>query len=304
MEYRPNQAAGLRAPGTDDGARRSRSAGHRSLLGRAGARRRRDRTGLEAPRRARPGLTEPGHRPDPTATAGSCRRPRGPCHRLDGPSPAPPPGTPSVLAGEARSQGGGGGRDQAQGPSRQGPQGQGNGPEGERTDQLYRSPDPGRQCPCGCPRPVVLNRRPRGPIRGCSRVGPHHYAPGGRPCPQRDETHRGCPRRAPGASRGTARENRGPWRAWEAGCRCGPGPRSPGSTPGRTRRRRRRTRGGCQRGVCSVATTTTGGALHPQGGGAPSFCFAAGQARARRYRRLTSSRARITRSWLFQSRPS
>ena len=220
MEYRPNQAAGLRAPGTDDGARRSRSAGHRSLLGRAGARRRRDRTGLEAPRRARPGLTEPGHRPDPTATAGSCRRPRGPCHRLDGPSPAPPPGTPSVLAGEARSQGGGGGRDQAQGPSRQGPQGQGNGPEGERTDQLYRSPDPGRQCPCGCPRPVVLNRRPRGPIRGCSRVGPHHYAPGGRPCPQRDETHRGCPRRAPGASRGTAREIRGAVAgtgAWVAG---------------------------------------------------------------------------------------
>ena len=32
---------------------------------------------------------------------------------------------------------------------------------------------------------------------------------GGRPCPQSDETHRGCPRRAPGASRGTARENRG-----------------------------------------------------------------------------------------------
>ena len=32
---------------------------------------------------------------------------------------------------------------------------------------------------------------------------------GGRPCPQCDETHRGCPRRAPGASRGTARENRG-----------------------------------------------------------------------------------------------
>ena len=76
---------------------------------------------------------------------------------------------------------------------------------------------------------------------------------GGRPCPQRDETHRGCPRRAPGASRGTARENRGPWRAWEAGCRCGPGPRSPGSTPGRTRRRRRRTRDGCRRGVRSVA---------------------------------------------------
>ena len=28
-------------------------------------------------------------------------------------------------------------------------------------------------------------------------------------CQFRDETHRGCPRRAPGASRGTARENRG-----------------------------------------------------------------------------------------------
>ena len=37
-------------------------------------------------------------------------------------------------------------------------------------------------------------------------------------CQPSDETHRGCPRRAPGASRGTARENRGPWRAWEAGC--------------------------------------------------------------------------------------
>ena len=60
------------------------------------------------------------------------------------------------LAGEARSQGGGGGRDQAQGTSRQGPQGQGNGPEGERVGQLYRSPDPGRRRPCGCPRSVVL----------------------------------------------------------------------------------------------------------------------------------------------------
>ena len=155
-------------------------AGHRSSSGRAGARRRRDRTGLEAPRRARPGLTEPGHRPDPAAAAGSCRHHHLAGRRLGGPSPAPPPGTPSVLAGEARSQGGGGGRDQAQGPSRQGPQGQGNGPEGERVDQLHRSPDPGRQCPCGCPRPVVLNRRPRGPIRGCCRMGPHHYEAGAR----------------------------------------------------------------------------------------------------------------------------
>ena len=38
---------------------------------------------------------------------------------------------------------------------------------------------------------------------------PTIMALGGRPCPQSDETHRGCPRRAPGASRGTARENRG-----------------------------------------------------------------------------------------------
>ena len=224
MEYRPNQAAGLRAPGTDDGARRSRSAGHRSLLGRAGARRRRDRTGLEAPRRARPGLTEPGHRPDPTATAGSCRRPRGPCHRLDGPSPAPPPGTPSVLAGEARSQGGGGGRDQAQGPSHQGPQGQGNGPEGERVDQLHRSPDPGRQCPCGCPRPVVLNRRPRGPIRGCSRVGPHHYAPRGPPVSTARRDSSGMP--AKGARCLTwdcPRKSRGRGGHGKRVARCGPG---------------------------------------------------------------------------------
>ena len=166
-------AAGGAAP-------RPGSAGHRSPFGRAGARRQRDRTGLEAPRRARPGPTQPGRRPGPAAAAGSYRRLRSPCHRLGGPSPAPPPGTPSVLAGEARSQGGGGGRDQAQGTSRQGPQGQGNGPEGERDAELYRSPDPGRQCPCGCPRPVVLSRRPRGPIRGCCRMGPHHYEAGAR----------------------------------------------------------------------------------------------------------------------------
>ena len=74
-----------------------------------------------------------------------------------------------------------------------------------------------------------------------------------RPCPQRDETHRGCPRRVPGASRGTARENRG--------AVAGMGSGLPGAGQGRdhwevrrggARRRRRRTRDGCRRGVCSV----------------------------------------------------
>ena len=71
-----------------------------------------------------------------------------------------------VLAGEGGGQGGGGGRDQAERPARQSPQGQGNGPAGERSHQLYRSPDPGRRCPCGCPRSMdQLSHRPRGPIR-------------------------------------------------------------------------------------------------------------------------------------------
>ena len=55
-----------------------------------------------------------------------------------------------------------------------GPQGRGNGPEGERVGQLDRSPDPGRQCPCGCPRPVVL-AADLGDPSGCNRVSPHHY---------------------------------------------------------------------------------------------------------------------------------
>ncbi|AYD89167.1 hypothetical protein D5R93_02240 [Actinomyces lilanjuaniae] len=48
------------------------------------------------------------------------------------PSPAPSPGTPSVLAGEEGGQGGGGGRAQTGRQARQSQQGQGNGPAGER----------------------------------------------------------------------------------------------------------------------------------------------------------------------------
>ena len=94
-----------------------------------------------------------------------------------------------VLAGEGGSQGGGGGRDQAERPARQSPRGQGNGPAGERSHQLYRSPDSGRRCPCGCPRQVVqLIHRPRGPVR---------LPPGGSPslCPTGSgvSTHRRRP---------------------------------------------------------------------------------------------------------------
>ena len=94
-----------------------------------------------------------------------------------------------VLAGEGGSQGGGGGRDQAERTARQRSQGQGNGPAGERSHQLYRSPDPGRRCPCGCPRQVVqLIHRPWGPIR---------RQPGGSPplCPTGSgvSTHRRRP---------------------------------------------------------------------------------------------------------------
>ena len=60
---------------------------------------------------------------------------------------------------------------------------------------------------------------------------------GGRPCPQSDETHRGCPRRAPGASRGTARENRG--------AVAGMGSGLPGAGQGRDHREVRR--GGARR---------------------------------------------------------
>ena len=88
-------------------------------------------------------------------------------------------------------------------------------------------------------------------------------------CQPPDETHRGCPRRAPGASRGTARENRGPWRAWEAGCpvRAGAGDHRAGA-PGRVREGvRGRTRGGCRRGVRPVAGRGAGGRASAPGGG-------------------------------------
>ena len=66
---------------------------------------------------------------------------------------------------------------------------------------------------------------------------PTIMALGGRPCPQSDETHRGCPRRAPGASRGTARENRG--------AVAGMGSGLPGAGQGRDHREVRR--GGARR---------------------------------------------------------
>lgn len=106
-----------------------------------------------------------------------CGRPDSPRGILVGPSPAPSPGTPSVLAGEVRSQGGGGGRVQAERQTRQDPQGQGYGPEGERTVERTRSPGPGRWCPCGCPRQVVQLSRPPGEPSVPNRVAPHHYDP-------------------------------------------------------------------------------------------------------------------------------
>ena len=62
------------------------------------------------------------------------------------------PESPVVL-GE-----GGEGRVQAERSERESPPGQGNGPEGERRFDLYRSPDPGRWCPGGCPEQVVQLR--------------------------------------------------------------------------------------------------------------------------------------------------
>lgn len=69
-----------------------------------------------------------------------------------------PRNTCSVLAGEERSWEGGEGRVQAERPERESPPGQGNGPEGERSFDLYRSPDPGRRCPGECPEQVVQLR--------------------------------------------------------------------------------------------------------------------------------------------------
>ena len=106
-----------------------------------------------------------------------CGRSGSPHGILVGPSPAPSPGTPSVLAGEVRSQGGGGGRVQAERPTCQSPQGQGDGPEGERDLDRNRSPGPGHRCPCGCPRQVVQLSRLPGEPSGPNRVAPHHYDP-------------------------------------------------------------------------------------------------------------------------------
>ena len=84
---------------------------------------------------------------------------------------------------------------------------------------------------------------------------------GGHPCPQCDETHRGCPRRAPGASCGTARENRG--------AVAGMGSGLPGAGQGRdhwevrrggARRRPRKDKGRMPDGVCSVTGWSREGA--------------------------------------------
>ena len=66
--------------------------------------------------------------------------------------------------------GGGEGRVQAERTTRRSPQGQGNGPEGERSLDRCRSPDPGRRCPCGCPQHV--DRLGRSLARGVARLAP------------------------------------------------------------------------------------------------------------------------------------
>ena len=111
--------------------------------------------------------------------------------------------------------GGGEGRVQAERTTHRSPQGQGNGPEGERSTQRCRSPDPGRRCPCGCPQQV--DRLGRSLARGVARLAPGWLptimtgaAP---PCPYDDETHRERPRRRLGASRRAARDARGPCQA-------------------------------------------------------------------------------------------
>lgn len=109
-----------------------------------------------------------------------------------------------------RGREGGEGRVQAERPTHTRPQGQGNGPEGERRSQRNRSPCPGRRCPCGCPQQVVRIDQPL--ARGVARWHPG-CSPPLWPAPLRpvhiDETHEGCPRRRLGASRRTAREVRG-----------------------------------------------------------------------------------------------
>ena len=102
---------------------------------------------------------------------------------------------------------GGGGRVQAERPTRTHPQGQGNGPEGERHTELDRSPCPGRRCPCGCPQQVDRLGHPL--ARGVARMAPGWLptimAGPAQPCPQRDETHHGSPQTWLVASRRTDR---------------------------------------------------------------------------------------------------
>ena len=118
-----------------------------------------------------------------------------------------PRNTCSVLAGEERSWEGGEGRVQAERPTRTRPQGQGNGPEGERHTELDRSPCPGRRCPCGCPQQVDRLDHPL--ARGVARLAPGWLptimAGPAQPCPQRDETHHGSPQTWLVASRRTDR---------------------------------------------------------------------------------------------------
>ena len=102
---------------------------------------------------------------------------------------------------------GGEGRVQAERPTRTRPQGQGNGPEGERHTELDRSPCPGRRCPCGCPQQVGRLGHPL--ARGVARMRPGWLptimAGPTQPCPQRDETHSGSPQTRLVTSRCTVR---------------------------------------------------------------------------------------------------
>mgnify|MGYP000965760269 CR=1 FL=1 len=104
------------------------------------------------------------------------------------------PESPVVL-GE-----GGEGRVQAERPTHTRPQGQGNGPEGERHTELDRSPCPGRRCPCGCPQQVDRLGHPL--ARGVARMAPGWLptimADPVQPCPQPDDTHQEYPRRKSG----------------------------------------------------------------------------------------------------------
>ena len=92
------------------------------------------------------------------------------------------------------------GRVQAERPTRTRPQGQGNGPEGERHTELDRSPCPGRRCPCGCPQQVDRLGHPL--ARGVARMRPGWLptimAGPTQPCPQPDDTRPEHPRRRSG----------------------------------------------------------------------------------------------------------